>query len=288
MIVARRDARPRSLDVRPHARLLRARRGAVRRERARPRARRGRGPAQRRPRGVPRAVGQQAAPRLLRRDPRDGHVRGADRRTARARGRARTRSQGGRPPRPTSRALAPIEHLIDGLVYRTVDDRDARERRARSQRRARRLHAEPQPPLRAGHLARAGAGRRSRARRREGARLEFTDLSPAAMPSASHPLVKKLVDAGVARRRAEAGVDRRGALRLARDRRRQLRAGRERAGAPEERVDRSLSALPGLRKSSRAGSGRSRLRAASFDNRFSNRSLLTVDGSGLPVSLRRS
>ena len=31
----------------------------------------------------------------------------------------------------------------------------------------------------------------------EGARVEFTDLSPAAMPSASHPLVKRLVQAGV-------------------------------------------------------------------------------------------
>ena len=31
----------------------------------------------------------------------------------------------------------------------------------------------------------------------DGARLEFTDLSPAALPNASHPLVKKLVAAGV-------------------------------------------------------------------------------------------
>ena len=32
----------------------------------------------------------------------------------------------------------------------------------------------------------------------EGASVEFTDLSPAAMPSVSHPLVAKLVAAGVA------------------------------------------------------------------------------------------
>jgi succinyl-diaminopimelate desuccinylase len=32
----------------------------------------------------------------------------------------------------------------------------------------------------------------------EGARVQFTDLSPAAMPNASHPLVKKLIAAGVA------------------------------------------------------------------------------------------
>ena len=66
--------------------------------------------------------------------------------------------------------------------------------------------------------------------------IEFTDLSPAARPSAEHPLVRALVAAGVRARRAQASLDRRGPLRGPRRRRGQLRPRRERAGAPEKRV----------------------------------------------------
>jgi succinyl-diaminopimelate desuccinylase len=96
--------------------------------------------------------------------------------------------------------LSPIEHTIDGLVYRTtttvtlanggrgrnvVPDLftlnlnhrfapDTSLEQAQEDVRALVASAGPQAP-----------------------RLEFTDLSPAAMPSASHPLVKKLIDVGV-------------------------------------------------------------------------------------------
>ena len=95
--------------------------------------------------------------------------------------------------------LAPVEHTIDGLVYRTTTTVTlANGGRGRNivpdvftlnlnHRFAPDTSLEQaQDDVRA--LVESGA---------PGPRVEFTDLSPAAMPSASHPLVKKLIEVGV-------------------------------------------------------------------------------------------
>ena len=121
-----------------------------------------------RPRRLHGAVGQQAAPRLRRLDPRDGHVPRAHRaQRAPVGGRQRDHAGAARSS-PSSRALRPRESSIDGLTYRTRDHRDAGEgRRARAQRRARPLRPQREPPLRARH-ARSKQARQDlrRARRR--------------------------------------------------------------------------------------------------------------------------
>lgn len=95
-------------------------------------------------------------------------------------------------------ALAPKEHTIDGLVYRTVTTATlANGGRGRNvvpdtftlNLNHRFAPDTPMDQAKADVVALVGAG--------EGARVEFTDLSPAAMPSASHPLVQALVASGV-------------------------------------------------------------------------------------------
>jgi succinyl-diaminopimelate desuccinylase len=92
--------------------------------------------------------------------------------------------------------LSPEEHVVDGLVYRTVTTVTS----ARDGGRGRNVVPDtftlnlnhrfaPDTSLEQAQkdvLALVG----------EGARVEFTDLSPAALPNASHPLVRQLVDAG--------------------------------------------------------------------------------------------
>ena len=92
--------------------------------------------------------------------------------------------------------LAPIEHAIDGLVYRTTTTvtlaNGGRGRNVVPDLFTLNLNHRFAPDTsleQAQEDVRALVG--------EGARVEFTDLSPAAMPSASHPLVKRLVLAGV-------------------------------------------------------------------------------------------
>ncbi|MBX3206829.1 MAG: succinyl-diaminopimelate desuccinylase [Labilithrix sp.] len=92
--------------------------------------------------------------------------------------------------------LRPIEHTIDGHVYRTVTTvtmaSGGRGRNVVPDTFTLNLNHRFAPTTsleqaQADVLALAG----------EGASVEFTDLSPAALPSASHPLVVKLVEAGV-------------------------------------------------------------------------------------------
>lgn len=92
--------------------------------------------------------------------------------------------------------LAPIDHHIDGLLYRTTTTvtlaSGGRGRNIVPDVFTLNLNHRFVPTTsieqaKADVLALVG----------EGARVEFTDLSPAAMPNASHPLVKKLVAAGV-------------------------------------------------------------------------------------------
>lgn len=92
--------------------------------------------------------------------------------------------------------LAPIEHHIDGLLYRTTTTvtlaSGGRGRNIVPDLFTLNLNHRFVPTTsideaKADVLALVG----------EGARVEFTDLSPAALPNASHPLVKKLVAAGV-------------------------------------------------------------------------------------------
>lgn len=93
--------------------------------------------------------------------------------------------------------LSPIEHLIDGLVYRTSTTvtlaNGGRGRNIVPDTFTLNLNHRFAPntsldQAQADLLALVGDS---------GARVEFTDLSPAAMPNASHPLVKKLALAGV-------------------------------------------------------------------------------------------
>ncbi|MBX3258699.1 MAG: succinyl-diaminopimelate desuccinylase [Labilithrix sp.] len=92
--------------------------------------------------------------------------------------------------------LRPIEHTIDGYVYRTVTTvtlaNGGRGRNVVPDGFTLNLNHRFAPTT---SLAEAQAD--VRALVGEGASVEFTDLSPAALPSASHPLVKSLVAAGV-------------------------------------------------------------------------------------------
>ncbi|MBX3218152.1 MAG: succinyl-diaminopimelate desuccinylase [Labilithrix sp.] len=94
-------------------------------------------------------------------------------------------------------ALRPIEHAIDGYVYRTVTTvttaNGGRGRNVVPDSFTLNLNHRFAPVT---SLAQAQAD--VLALVGEGASVEFTDLSPAAMPSVSHPLVAKLVAAGVA------------------------------------------------------------------------------------------
>ena len=92
--------------------------------------------------------------------------------------------------------LAPIEHQIDGLLYRTTTTVTfASGGRGRN----------VVPDLFTMNLNHRFAPTTSLEQAQQdvrdlvgnGARVEFTDLSPAALPNASHALVKKLADAGV-------------------------------------------------------------------------------------------
>ena len=128
MIALAETLRPRArCGVRSHARLLRARGGPVRRERARPRARA----------AIPSSARVDLAVCL---EPSDnklhlgctgsihahGHVRGDARRTARGRGRGTNAVYAGRAAPRRDRARSPRrEHVIDGLTYRTRHDRHA-------------------------------------------------------------------------------------------------------------------------------------------------------------------
>jgi succinyl-diaminopimelate desuccinylase len=92
--------------------------------------------------------------------------------------------------------LAPIEHHIDGLLYRTTTTvtlaNGGRGRNVVPDSFTLNLNHRFAPDT---SLEQAQAD--VRALVGEGPRLEFTDLSPAALPNAEHPLVKKLVAAGV-------------------------------------------------------------------------------------------
>jgi succinyl-diaminopimelate desuccinylase len=92
--------------------------------------------------------------------------------------------------------LAPVEHAIDGLLYRTTTTvtlaNGGRGRNVVPDVFTLNLNHRFAPTT---SLEQAQAD--VRALVGGGVRLDFTDLSPAALPSASHPLVKKLVDVGV-------------------------------------------------------------------------------------------
>ena len=93
--------------------------------------------------------------------------------------------------------LAPIEHVIEGLVYRTTTTvtqaNGGRGRNVVPDTFTLNLNHRFAPDT---SLEQAQAD--VRALVGEGSRVEFTDLAPAAMPSANHPLVKKLLAAGIA------------------------------------------------------------------------------------------
>jgi succinyl-diaminopimelate desuccinylase len=93
-------------------------------------------------------------------------------------------------------ALGPIEHVVDGLVYRTVTTvtlaNGGRGRNVVPDTFTLNVNHRFAPDT---TLEQAQAD--VAALVGEGARIDFTDLSPAAMPSASHPLVERLVASGV-------------------------------------------------------------------------------------------
>lgn len=96
-------------------------------------------------------------------------------------------------------ALAPIEHTVDGLVYRTVTTvtlaNGGRGRNVVPDTFTLNLNHRFAPDT---SLDQAQADVRALVGgEADGARIEFTDLSPAALPSASHPLVQSLVACGV-------------------------------------------------------------------------------------------
>jgi succinyl-diaminopimelate desuccinylase len=91
--------------------------------------------------------------------------------------------------------LRPIEHTVDGLIYRTVTTvtlaSGGRGRNVVPDLFTLNLNHRFAPTT---SLDEAQAYVRTLVG--EGATVEFTDLSPAALPSASHPLVRQLVEAG--------------------------------------------------------------------------------------------
>ncbi|AKV03683.1 N-succinyl-L,L-diaminopimelate desuccinylase [Labilithrix luteola] len=93
-------------------------------------------------------------------------------------------------------ALKPIEHRIEGMVYRTVTTvtlaNGGRGRNVVPDTFTLNLNHRFAP-----NTSLEQAQRDVLALVGEGARVEFTDLSPAAMPSAEHPLVQKLMACGV-------------------------------------------------------------------------------------------
>ncbi len=96
-------------------------------------------------------------------------------------------------------ALRPIEHVIDGHVYRTVTTvtqaNGGRGRNVVPDTFTLNLNHRFAPTT---SIEQAQADVRALVKPEEsGASIEFTDLSPSAMPSASHPLVQRLVKAGV-------------------------------------------------------------------------------------------
>lgn len=95
--------------------------------------------------------------------------------------------------------LAPIEHTIDGLVYRTTTTvtlaNGGRGRNIVPDVFTLNLNHRFAPDT---SLEQAQADVHALVEPGpSGPRVEFTDLSPAAMPSASHPLVKRLIEVGV-------------------------------------------------------------------------------------------
>ena len=95
--------------------------------------------------------------------------------------------------------LTPIEHTIDGLVYRTTTTvtlaNGGRGRNIVPDVFTLNLNHRFAPDT---SLEQAQADVRALVEEGpQGPCVDFTDLSPAAMPSASHPLVKKLIEAGV-------------------------------------------------------------------------------------------
>lgn len=92
--------------------------------------------------------------------------------------------------------LAPVEHHIDGLLYRTTTTvtlaNGGRGRNVVPDTFTLNLNHRFAP-----NTSLEQAQKDVLALVGEGARVDFTDLSPAALPNASHPLVKKLVAAGV-------------------------------------------------------------------------------------------
>ncbi len=95
--------------------------------------------------------------------------------------------------------LAPIEHAIDGLVYRTTTTvtlaNGGRGRNIVPDVFTLNLNHRFAPDT---SLEQAQADVRALVDAGpQGPRVDFTDLSPAAMPSASHPLVQRLIEVGV-------------------------------------------------------------------------------------------
>ena len=93
-------------------------------------------------------------------------------------------------------ALAPIEHRIEGLLYRTTTTvtlaNGGRGRNVVPDLFTLNLNHRFAPTT-----SLEQAQRDVRDLVGDSARLEFTDLSPAALPNASHPLVKRLIETGV-------------------------------------------------------------------------------------------
>ena len=245
--------------LRPGPRALRARGGALPRERARGRCSRDRRELARRRRSpLPRADRQRAAARLRGLDPRHLHLHRPRRALRAARGRARTPSTGpgallaelhARPPREATLGRPRLPRGALG---------DAHRGRPRPQRGAGPLHAEPQLPLR------ARTGRSTRPRRelralgeRHGAEVELTDLlaglSGLRRTTRSSRRLRRPHGRGG---RAEAGLDRRGAARRARHPGGELRPGRDRrrrtSAASGWRSRRSPPATGSTRASSRS------------------------------------
>ena len=95
-------------------------------------------------------------------------------------------------------ALTPIEHAVDGHVYRTVTTvtlaSGGRGRNVVPDRFSLNLNHRFAPTT---SLEQAQADVRALVGTDGDPQIEFTDLSPAALPNTSHPLVKKLISAGV-------------------------------------------------------------------------------------------